>query len=698
MTVQTSTCSFILCSLFKGPPVTYREFRMKVFFRVLALIVVLISVLPIPAKATSSSLVISQLYLGTGEGNTVPRNQYIELFNLGTTTVSLQGWSLQYAQETANAWTPYPLSGSIAPGQYYLIRAGSTGGTAALPQPDFTINLSLPLSVGKLALTNDSIALDTGCPSTDTAKVIDRLGWGTSSCFEGSRLVQPDVLDLQAHLRKAGGCTESDNNFQDFVRVTPLPRNTSSAGNLCRGSSGTRTFSLPQAGSTSFQSIGGAAAISVGYARVQTDSGGAAPAGVAIFGFRQGGTLISETGVAVSPLVTSGLTYIDIGGAVNTGMAIANPNSEDVTVTYTITDSNNVQFFVDGSVTIAANTQLARFFNELPYLVRALSGTFAFTSTAPIAITTLRGFTNERGEFLVSTLPLVDISVEASTLPSYLPHFAVGGGWRTELVLVNTVDTDASGTIAFFDQSGSAMTVPVGTVTTSTIDYVVPARRTIKFTMQSTGSTIQVGSAKVTPITGSRAPLPLGVFSYSTGGVRVSEASVLGVRGTLLRTYIENSGTAGSNGAIQSGLAISNADVTTATVNLEVFRLDGTSTGLTSSLIIPVGGKVAKFSNELFPSLPSTFKGTLKLTASSPVSVIGLRGRTNERADFLITTVPLTPELSQASSSEVVFPHLVDGGGYTTQFVLFNVVNGFTSSGNVLLRTIGGRLLDLNLQ
>jgi len=396
--------------------------------------------------------------------------------------------------------------------------------------------------------------------------------------------------------------------------------------------------------------------------------------------------------------MTSGVMSVEIGGATNTGIAIANTNNESVTIDYVIADSNNVQGFIDGSVTIAANTQLARFLNELPYAVKAITGTLSFTASAPIAITALRGFTNERGEFLVSTLPVVEGPVTTSTLPAYLPHFAVGGGWRTEIVLLNTIDTTSTGTIAFFDVSGNPMTVPIGTVTASTVDYSVPAKRTLKFVLPNTSSTIQIGSARITPASGDKTPLPLGIFSFTKNNVRVSEATVTGLQGTQFRTYVENSGTAGTTGAILSGLAIASADASSATVTLEAFRLDGTSTNLTASLTIPVGGKTAKFSNELFPSLPSTFKGVVKITSSSTISVAGIRGRYNERGDFLITTVPLSTQLSAGSASEVVFPHIAEGGGYTTQFVLFNAVADRALSGTVLFRTTGGQRLDLTVQ
>jgi len=51
--------------------------------------------------------------------------------------------------------------------------------------------------------------------------------------------------------------------------------------------------------------------------------------------------------------------------------------------------------------------------------------------------------------------------------------------------------------------------------------------------------------------------------------------------------------------------------------------------------------------------------------------VVALQVRfNNERGDVLVTTPPPAIEISQPSDAELLFPHLVNGGGYTTQFIL----------------------------
>ncbi|MDQ5859251.1 MAG: lamin tail domain-containing protein, partial [Acidobacteriota bacterium] len=91
------------------------------------------------AHAVSPNLVISQVYGGGGNSGATLKNDFIELFNRGTTTVSVATWSVQYASSAGSSWARTNLTGSIAPGQYYLVQqAQGAGGTVNLPTPDAT--------------------------------------------------------------------------------------------------------------------------------------------------------------------------------------------------------------------------------------------------------------------------------------------------------------------------------------------------------------------------------------------------------------------------------------------------------------------------------------------------------------------------------------------------------------------------------
>ncbi len=76
---------------------------------VVALIVALmVSFLPAqvrPVYAVSTSIVISQVYGGGGNSGATYKNDFIELYNLGSAAVDVTGWSVQYGSSTGSSWT-----------------------------------------------------------------------------------------------------------------------------------------------------------------------------------------------------------------------------------------------------------------------------------------------------------------------------------------------------------------------------------------------------------------------------------------------------------------------------------------------------------------------------------------------------------------------------------------------------------------
>jgi hypothetical protein len=69
--------------------------------------------------------------------------------------------------------------------------------------------------------------------------------------------------------------------------------------------------------------------------------------------------------------------------------------------------------------------------------------------------------------------------------------------------------------------------------------------------------------------------------------------------------------------------------------------------------------------------LPLPLRGVISVSAPSVFAVTGIRGRTNERGDFLITTTAAVNPAAVVTSAELLFPHFADGLGYSTQFILF---------------------------
>lgn len=179
----------------------------------------------------TAQVVISQAYGGGGNSGAPFRNDFVELFNRGTTAQTLDGWSIQYASAGGSTWQSVALNGTIVPGGYFLIQlAGGANGTN-LPAPDGSGSLSLGASAGKIALSRSSSLLNGICPTN--ADLADLVGYGTSaSCFEGSgpAAAPANATSVQ---RASGGCVDSDDNGTDFFVAAAIPRNSSFLPAIC---------------------------------------------------------------------------------------------------------------------------------------------------------------------------------------------------------------------------------------------------------------------------------------------------------------------------------------------------------------------------------------------------------------------------------------------------------------------------------
>jgi glycosyl hydrolase family 42 (putative beta-galactosidase) len=481
--------------------------------------------------------------------------------------------------------------------------------------------------------------------------------------------------------------------------VTAFPNATLQAHSALLSSS---SFGLQDRGGNSLTSTGARPSISAGYAEIQPNTGGTTPSGVAIFGFRENNVLVSEVGVPAAPAVTSGRIYAEIAGTLDAGLAIANPNSGPAVINFYFTDAGG-NAAGSGSTTITANRQIAQFLDQPPFNVYSGStfqGTFTFTSSVPVAVVALRGFTNERGEFLMSTLPVIDITAAASTGTLVVPHFADGGGWTTQVLLVNPTDNSMIGSLQFLDGAGAPANVTIGAQTGSSFAYSVPKRTSQKLQTSGTAATTSAGSIRIIPTSGGAAPTPLVLFSNKPGGATVSQAGVPITSGTGFRVYVESAGVPGQIGNINSGIAVANTSSAAGSVTFDVTDLTGASISGIAPVTIPLAsnGQTAKFLTDIFPSLRSPFKGVVRITTTSAgLSVVGLRTRINERGDFLITTTPPSNESSQTTTAPMFFPQVADGGGYTTEFILFSGTPGQTSAGILEFVTQSGLPFPLPL-
>jgi uncharacterized protein len=204
----------------------------------------LLAAVAVPSFASTSGIVISQVFGGNGAAPNAYGSDYVELFNAGNTAQSITGWSIQYSSSTgtgtfaSNSITA--LAGTLQPGQHYLVQLVTTSGNPLPVAADVTNNgLNISGSAGKVVLASTTTGLacngaQTACSAAQLAQIVDLVGYGPATNFaEGSPAPAPS--GTTAIQRINNGCTDTNNNAGDFVTGTPLPRNASTAPAPCAG-------------------------------------------------------------------------------------------------------------------------------------------------------------------------------------------------------------------------------------------------------------------------------------------------------------------------------------------------------------------------------------------------------------------------------------------------------------------------------
>lgn len=347
----------------------------------------------LPAMA-ASDIVISQIYGGGGNSGATLRNDFIELFNRSAAPVSLAGWSVQYASASGSSWQVTPLSGTLQPGQYYLVQqAQGAGGSQNLPTPDATGSIPMSGSAGKVALLSSSTQLSGTCPSGGS--LVEIVGFGGANCSETAPTAT--LNNTTAALRKNNGCTDTDNNGSDFATGAPAPRNSASLVNACGGAPANQPI-VPSCPAVSLASgVGGSAVVSASDADSIVNGlvfAAPAPGGFSISGFNaasaDGGT--ANGSINVAPSVGAGSYVLNLLWSNNEAQSIQctlNVNVSGITSIPAIQGSGTSSRMVGQNVTTrGVVTKLTNngFFMQDPVgdgNPLTSDGIYVFSSSAP---------------------------------------------------------------------------------------------------------------------------------------------------------------------------------------------------------------------------------------------------------------------------------------------------------------------------
>ncbi len=171
------------------------------------------------ADVTPSQVVISQVQI---EGDNTANDEFVEIYNPGSSCVTLDGWSLQYKSSTGS----FPLSTKkvlpkiiLPPQSYYLIAGSQYNGSVAgdLTNSNFSLSGSSAGATIFLASTTEGIL------AGDDINIVDKFGYGTSPAVPAPAV--PVAADKPAADWAYVRSGYSGNNATDFAVQISSPHN-----------------------------------------------------------------------------------------------------------------------------------------------------------------------------------------------------------------------------------------------------------------------------------------------------------------------------------------------------------------------------------------------------------------------------------------------------------------------------------------
>jgi len=457
-------------------------------------------------------------------------------------------------------------------------------------------------------------------------------------------------------------------------------------------------YTFPANGGARVSTAGLTARPVFGYVSVDVLSG-PSPTGLAILDLRSSGVALSEVSIPVPVLSGVGRVYVTSSATNSTALTLVNPNDEEIGVDMYFT-GNGTGTNVFRNFNIPAHGQVSGFVYAPPYnLPQDQIGTLTYTATKVVSAIALQ--TSQSGSPVNVYLPIMD-PYTANMTPVTIPRFADGGGWSGTVYLVNPTEEVINGEIRFTKESlpgepGLPFEVQTDKGTGSVFSYSIEPRQSYSLASHSAPVEIVGGHVDVVPTSGSFAPLAYAVLGFAENPLLT--VTVEGVTASNeFKMYAEISGTFPEALATVPAVALANSSDSPATVTLTLNGFDGTDSGLSAVITLPPRGHLGRFLYEIpgFQNLPNPYAGVLRATTSQPgVTFAGFRARYNELARFMLTATG--PLRNLGNTNPVVFPHLVDGGGYATQFIVINGTAGAGATGTIRYLDPTGAPLNLSI-
>ncbi len=358
--------------------------------------------------------------------------------------------------------------------------------------------------------------------------------------------------------------------------------------------------------------------------------------GFYLVGDEGGGSRLDGSTADISPFEISTLpAVLHQGPSTYNFLEIYNPGTSAANVLLRLYDINGLEI---SSATLPAikpggslSRDVTQIFSNLD--ISAFSGGY-INCRSNVAVVARETF----GNSLDSNVLTAQSGLQRRSIP--IAHFAQGGGYVTELNLVNGSNTvDAEITLTAIDSGGTPLASP-GNPAQITIKPSAQMIRSMQDLFPGLSSSLTTGSLQMDVKQSSSGPFVtvppvLGSirFSSADGYSSASLPIILPALSDFVYSQVAQAQ------GYYTGIALLNTNTTMTSVTLDVYKADGTWVGVSTITLLP-GQKVSRLLYEFIPTTLGQVGGYIHVQASQPIMSFALFGTDNGKS---LSAIPPQP-------------------------------------------------------
>lgn len=403
---------------------------------------------------------------------------------------------------------------------------------------------------------------------------------------------------------------------------------------------------------------------------------GAAAGDALVLGFIRGranGSTTTEVPIVPSTPRTWTHAYIedDVDGqAGQTRLVLHNPGATAARVGILLRDAggNALAALLDG-VTVVPGGRRVEMLRDLMPLPPAFRALLTLISDQPLVTAVQSVRVNRRPGTLLDPLlamPLLPTD-QGVPLDARVQTLVLTPGAQHRLVVANTGFSPLSGSLAFRDENGASLALPLEGGPADRVAYSLAPGAYLRLAFPSPAAPASgpfaTGQVLVTPAAGQ--PAPVLQLLDEVPGATTSEGSAVLPR-TIPVSDVATTFTLPVDRALrQTGAIVTNTTTLAATLTLRAVDAGGVLRGQATLVVPPQSQRVVTAAS--VPAVDAAFRGLVSMASDIPVFAAGYLDVVNERGEDLLAGFPL-PGRAGART----FPFVADGDSWQTRLWFSN--------------------------